>query len=331
MHLTLLVPGLFWPREILRDTTFDLPHPALALLLGRGRHAPVADDASWIGERFGVGGPPPAAPLRLLGEGGDPGTHEWLCLDPVHLRLEERAVIVDDPENLGLGADEDAALRREIEPLFAHLGDIVASSPGHWHLRLARPADLETADLPTRRGLPVEPSLPAGPEGGAWRRLLAEAEPLLHAHPVNRRRADAGLPAVNALWPWGGGRLPAGVASDLAMVWSDDPVLKGLAALAGIATAPMPNGFAVPPGPALARFDGLAAARASFDVTEWRRRLSALDEDWLAPALAALKRGVLRRLTLVLGGSEQAVRVELTSADPWRLWRRPLALAELPA
>lgn len=331
MHLTLLVPGLLWPREILRDTTFDLPHPSLAAMLGRGARSPVADDAEWIGERFGLAGRPPAAPLRLLGEGCDPDAHDWLCLDPVHLRLEERAIVLDDPAALRLDPDEDEALRREIQPLFAHLGDVVASSPGHWHLRLARPADIETAELPRQTGIPADPALPGGPEGPAWRRLLAEAGPLLHAHPVNRRRADAGLPTVNGLWPWGGGRLPGSVASDLAMLWGNDPVLKGLAALAGIAAAPMPKSFTVETGHVLARFDGLAAARSSFDVTAWREGLARLETGWLTPALAALKRGALRRLTLVLGGHENALRVEITRADLWRIWRNPLPLAELPA
>jgi hypothetical protein len=331
MHLTLLVPGLIWPREILRDTTFDLPHPALASLLGRGTRTPIADEASWIAQHLGFAGPIPSAPLRLLGERGHPGAHEWLCLDPVHLRLEECAVVLDNPAVLLLDADEDEALRRAAEPLFAHLGDIVASSPGHWHLRLARPIDIETVDLPRRIDLPADPSLPAGSEGAAWRRLLAETQTVLHAHPANRRRADAGQTTVNALWPWGGGKLPTAVATDFTKLLSDDPILTGLALLAGAPVAPMPQRFTASPERILARFEGLAAASPSIDVTAWRHSLAALEEDWLAPALSALKRGVMRRLTLVLGGRNQALQVEIARADLWQFWRKPLPLTELAA
>ncbi len=331
MHLTLLVPGLFWPREILRDTTFDLPHPALALLFGRGRHAALAAGTAWAGAGFGTAAPLPAAPLRLIGEGGEPGDHDWLCLDPVHLRIEERAIVLDDPARLELTAEEDEALREAVAPLAAPLSEIVARAPGHWHLRLAGPAAIDTADLPHGIGLPADPSLPAGPEGAAWRRRLAEIQPVLHDHPVNRRRAEAGRPTVNALWPWGGGRRPQTVATAVTTVWSNDPVLKGYASLADIAAAPMPEGFAPASGHLLAHFDGLAAARFSFDATAWREGLARLEAQWLAPALTAMRRGVLRRLSFVAGAREPSLRVDLGRADLWRLWRRPLPLADLPA
>lgn len=331
MHLTLLVPGLFWPREILRDTTFDLPHPALALLFGRGRHEALAADVSWPGAGFRTVAPLPAAPLRLIGEGGEPGDHDWLCLDPVHLRVEERAIVLDDPARLALTAVEDDALRHAIGPLFAPLGEIVGTSPGRWHLRLSRAAAIETAALPNRIGLSADPELPGGPEGAMWRRLLAEIQPILHAHPVNRRRAEAGLPTVDALWPWGGGRRPPRFGMPLSAIWSDDPVMKGLASLAGIAARPAPEGFEPAAGHVLARFDGLVAARFSFDATAWREGLSRLEARWLVPALAAMRRGVLRRLSFVAGDREPSLRVDLGRAGLWRLWRRPLPLAALPA
>ena len=97
MHLTLLVPGLLWPREILRDTTFDLPLPALSQLLGRGRRAHFTGEEAWLASVFGIAAPLPAASLRLLGDGGDPAQHEWLCLDPVHWRVGDGAIVLDDP------------------------------------------------------------------------------------------------------------------------------------------------------------------------------------------------------------------------------------------
>lgn len=331
MRLTLLVPGLLWPREILRDTTFDLPLPALARLLGRGRRAPVVGEAAWLADAFGIEGPVPAAPLRLLGQGGQPAHHDWLCLDPVHLRVAERAVVLDDPARLRLAADEDAALRTAVAPLFAHLGDIVAPAPGHWQLRLHRSAALETADLPASIGRHVDPALPVGPDAAGWRRLLAEAQPLLHAHPVNRRRDADGRPVVNSLWPWGGGRLPAAAPGRFRTVWSADPVLRGLAALNGMLAEPMPPRFTVVRGHVLARHDALLRSPPGEDATGWRAALAGLEEAWLAPALAAVNSGVLRRLTLVASGQRRGTEVAIGRGDLWRFWRRGVALAELPA
>jgi hypothetical protein len=329
MHLTLLVPGLLWPREILRDTTFDLPLPALSLLLGRGRRTPLAGEEAWLADSFGVDAPLPAAPLRLLADGGKPGSDEWMCLDPVHLRLREWAVIPDDPAALALTTGEDAALRDAVAPLFAGLGELLASAPGRWHLHLAQPADIETRPLPDAVGSAVEPTLPGGPQGAEWRRLLADVQPLLHAHRVNRERIKAGRTTINHLWPWGVGRLPAKALRPFDLIWSDDPVLKGLGALAGIEVAAPPARFARVEGRVLARLDQLVASSATFDALVWREALARLEADWIAPALAATRGAVSPRLTFIATGESRAVQVDVSRGDLWRFWRKPLPLAEL--
>lgn len=327
MQLTLLVPGLVWPREILRDTTFDLPLPALSRLLGRARLRPLAGADAWLIEAFGIHGPLPAAALRLLGDGGKPGRDDWLCLDPVHLRLQEWAVIPDEPATLNLSAEEDAALRDSIAPLFADFGELVASAPGRWHLHLARPADIETKPLSDAVGRAVEPSLPGGPQGAEWRRRLAEVQPLLHGHEVNRLRVQAGRATVNHLWPWGGGHLPAQAKGTFDRVLTLDPVLRGLATLAGCAVAEAPNRYEAQPGHTLVKLDQLASASVSRDAMAWRQALAQLEADWLAPAVAATAGGVSRRLTFVAGG-ERAFEATATGAGLWRFWKPPVKLAD---
>jgi hypothetical protein len=330
MHLTLLVPGLLWPREVMRDTTFDLPLPAISALFGRGRLSPLAGEADWLANAFGVATPLPAAALRLLGDGGMPGSDDWLCLDPVHLRLHEWAVIPDDPASLALTSEEDAALRDAVAPLFAEFGDLLASAPGRWHLRLARPANIETRPLSDAVGRAVEPTLPGGPQGAEWRRLLAEVQPLLHAHPVNRARIESGRVTVNHLWPWGAGRLPAHVHHHFDRVWTDDPVLGGLATRAGIEVAPTPPHFTAARGNTLVRLDNLTAASAAFDALAWRTALAKLEAEWIAPAVNAAKGGVSPRLTFVATGHDRGFRVDASGANLWRFWRKPRSLADLP-
>lgn len=328
MHLTLLVPGLLWPREILRDTTFDLPLPALSRLLGRGRRTPLAGEEGWLADTFGIAAPLPAAALRLLADGGKPGSDEWICLDPVHLRLHEWAVIPDDPATLALTVEDDAALRDSVAPLFADLGELVASAPGRWHLHLTRPAAIETRPLSDAIGRAVEPTLPGGPQGTEWRRLLAEVQPLLHAHPVNRERIKSGRTTVNHLWPWGGGRLPQDTQRPFDLIRTDDPLLKGLGALAGIEVAPPPAQFWATAGRVLVKLDQLVASSTSFDALAWREALAKLEADWLAPALRS---GAPRRLTFVASGHDRALQVTLSTVDRWRFWKKALNLADLAA
>jgi len=330
MHLTLLVPGLLWPREILRDTTYDLPLPALARLLGHARIRPLAGEEAWLAEAFGIATPLPAAALRLLGDGGKPGRDDWLCLDPVHLRLQEWAVIPDDPATLALTVEEDAALRDSVAPLFAEFGELVASAPGRWHLHLSKPVAIETKPLSDAVGRAVEPTLPGGAQGAEWRRILAEAQPLLHAHRVNRERVKAGRTTINHLWPWGAGRLPDNAQRNFDRVHTDDPVLRGLGLLAGSEVASRPDRLPPCNGRTLVRLDQLSAASAALDAMAWRQALAALEADWFTPALKAAQGGVSPRLTFVAGG-ERSFEANVRGIDLWRFWKKPRNLADIEA
>ena len=331
MHLTLLVPGLLWPREILHDTTFDLEPPALYLLLGRGRRLSLEGEEAWLAKTFDVPAPLPVAPLRLLGDGGNPGHDDWLCLDPVHLRLEERAIVLDDPARLALTAGEDEALRAAVAPLLAPLGDLVVFSPGCWYLRLKQRPSLETQSLPHAVGRSADPMMPAGQDGAIWRRLLAEIQPLLHQHPVNRARATAGQPTINSLWPWGLGRLPPMTSQAFDRIWNGDALLKGLGALAGVLVEPVPDQFTRIDGRVLVRLDHLMPSLGTFDATAWRHELGELEAKWLAPALAAVRTGRCRGLTMIASGHDRAFAVDIGQRDLWRFWRKPRPLSDIDA
>jgi len=331
MRLTLLVPGLLWPREILRDTTFDLPLPALSLLLGRGRRLPARTIDEWLAAAFGLASPLPAAALRLMGEGGTPGNARWLCLDPVHLRLEERALVVGDPVELNLSPEEDEALRGAVQALLVPLGELVALAPGRWYLKLQAPAALETLDLPAAIGRTADPALPAGTDGGHWRSLLSEIQMLLHQHPVNRTREARGQPTVNTLWPWGQGRLPDALPTGQGCLLADDPRLLGLARLAGWQAERRPPGLDAAAASTVVHLDQLMRATAGHDAVRWRQALAALESDWIKPALAALRRGDRSELELLADGHGRHLALRIRRTDLWQFWRRPLSLAELPS
>ena len=266
-----------------------------------------------------VRGAKPAVPLRPLPELGDGGA-------PDGFRVTFDAAIPMEEAN--------QRLREAVAPLFEHLGEIVAPSRGRWHLRLRQRAAIDNAPLHAGVGRQVDPSRPDGAEGAAWRRLLAEAQPALHAHPVNRLRDAQGRPTVNSLWPWGSGQLPrpsAAARAGFRTFWGSDPLLKGLCALNGMVAEPLPARYTTVHGGVLARHEGLAGSLASFDAMGWRDALANLEKDWLAPALAAVTSGALRRLTLVTSGREQAIATTLQHRDLWRFWRKDVALADLPA
>ncbi len=330
MRLTLLLPGLLWPRQALADTVFDLDAPALSLMLGRAdvRWRPPATAHGWLAAACGLD-PAPLAALRLLGDGGEPGEDHWLCLDPLHLRLEEWSLVADDPSRLALSAEEDAALREVVAPIFAEWGTLIAPAPGRWYLRCADAPALVTKALPEAVGRPADPQHPGGEDGARWRQRLAEAQPLLHAHAVNQEREATGKPVVNALWPWGSGRLAGPGRAPWTVLCGDDPILAGIAAITGAEKRPLPERFAPQKAPSLVLADSLAAPAQSLDALGWREQLMTLEERWLAPALAALGRGRLEELRLVACGSEATLELTLTAWSKRRFWRRPQPLTSL--
>ncbi|NJD35006.1 MAG: hypothetical protein FIA96_09280 [Betaproteobacteria bacterium] len=332
--LTLIVPGLIWTRQALADLTCDLPLPAFTNLLGRGRliQRPALGSTAILAKIAGLAAPLPAAALRRLALHEHPGEADWLCLDPVRLNFHERSLIVDDPQNLRLSEDEAAALAVALAPTFAALGHLEVLSPQHWNLRLSASAP-DFQDLPDATGRSAAP-LPLKASYAPWRQALNEAQMVLHAHPVNQVREAAGLPVVNSLWPWGGGRLPEfdrrAVAHDT--LWSDDPVARGIARLLRIEEATLPAGFrSAAAGRPLVVFDALEPPARTGDAIVWRDELARFESDWLAPALDALRSGRLNALHLIAPGDLATAELQVSRHNLWKFWRKPRALAELVA
>lgn len=328
MHLTLLVPGLLLPVEVLENTAYDLTAPTLSRLLGQGERRELEVD--WLPAAFGLH-TLPAAALRKLGAGRT-ASGTWICLDPVRWHVAPEGVTLDDPARLDLSEAESAALIEAIRPLFADWGELSASAPGCWELQLKQDIALETQPLPAALHLAIDPNLPGGEAGTAWRRLLAEAQMVLHAHPVNRRREADDRPIVNSLWPWGQGSLPDAIRADFNSVWSADPVVAGLCAHAGMPCLAPPERFQPASGSVLANIETLATPARTLEALAWRDALLAFERDWLTPALAALKRGECKGLRLVgtrLGGAPATVAYELKRSDLLRFWRKPRPLVAL--
>ncbi|MCX7155600.1 MAG: hypothetical protein NTW45_04050 [Rhodocyclales bacterium] len=332
--LTLIVPGLIWTRQALADLTYDLPLPAFATLLGRGRlrQRPPEDTAAILAEFTGLAAPLPAAALRWFALREHTGEAEWLCLDPVRLNFQERTAIVDDPQHLQLSSEEATALAVALAPIFAALGQLEVISPGNWNLRLSATAPAFQA-LPEAAGRSAAP-LPAGPAHAPWRHALNEAQMILHAHPMNQARQATGQPVVNSLWPWGGGRLPkldnSAAGSPHDALWSNDPVAQGIARLLQIDGAALPASFGSTAARSpLAVHDALEHPARTGDAIVWREQLARLESDWLAPVLDALRGGRLDALRLLAPGDLAAFELNVSRHDLWKFWRKPGALTKL--
>ncbi len=175
-------------------------------------------------------GPLPWAALARRGLGLH-GRGHWLLGTPLHLSPKGTGL---DWEVAAPEAGEMEALAADVNRHFGAWGWRLEPAPGAavWFLGFDAPTGLRTRP-PFHPGRGDAPWLPDGEEAAGWRVRLNELQMFLHEHPVNRAREEAGRPPVNGLWPWGEGTLAPGQGRPWAAVGGDDPVLGGLAALAG--------------------------------------------------------------------------------------------------
>lgn len=283
-----------------------------AKLLGRGdrladgeagrraqllRHFPLRGDG-W-----------PIAALSRQAEVGDADGAAWLRADPVWLRPDINGVrLLAHGEALALDRADCDELLQALRPLFGDAGFALdAPHPARWYLRLPKETKLPAfSDPGDALGEDVFDHLDLSPEGRRWRMLASEAQVTLHNHPFNARRAARGQAPVNALWFWGGGRLPAAVGAHDAAGYSDDDTARALAASGGRG-AELPERYAGAPG--------------VYDL-EGTRDLQWIERDWLLPALDALRAGRIARLRLDDG---DGWRLELRRWHVLRAWRGAIA------
>jgi len=340
MQLHLVLPGLLWPAKVLYDCAHDLELPALGRLLGRGSvtwTAPLALE-DWLCREFEIcTTDAPVAPLRLLGEGVDPGKSIWLCADPSHLAFEQGRLILASP----VPDISEAEMRALLQALAPRVSQIPgyrelragAAGSGYAYLALASMPAMTTTPPSAARGIGGEFALPRGPQGSAWTRLGNELQMLLHALPENRQREAAGRPVANSLWFWGAGALPPAQPSPYATILGDDPLLNGLARWSGAAIAPLPaSGRDLPTeGATLAWVNNLALATQSLDANLWRETLLSLERHWFAPIAAAHASGRIETLRLTALGAEATLDIHLRGRDRFRFWRRSRSLSSLVA
>jgi len=255
----------------------------------------------------------PVAALTRGQDAGDADSAQWLRADPAWVRPDiNGARLFATGEGLQLAREDADALLPALRTLFGDAGfPIDAPVPSRWYLRLphgATPPAFPTPDEALGTDL-FDALVGTDPAQDAvrrrWRTLLSEAQVILHNHPWNARRMERGLPPVNSLWFWGGGRNPDRVATPAGIVRSDEALLRALAARAGASLASPGAGFDTP------HDDALIDLRDVRDV-------AVLCAQWLWPAIGAVHGGRLASLRLDYADGTGCL---LLRRHRWRFWK----------
>jgi hypothetical protein len=258
----------------------------------------------------------PAAPLSLLGDGIEPGSDEWLRLDPVHLRADRLRLLLVPLAPDDIMPAEAEILQAALEPHFAQSGHTLVAGGSHrWYLRTPRPLELHTQPPAACAGALDERHLPSGADGAMFRRLVTEAQMLLHELPMNEAREASGKLPVTGFWPWGNGRMPAIERSCYTHACSDDPLVRGIARASGAEAASLPADAAglahMPPG-----------ARLIIHCSTAATPLSAIERLWVAPLEKRIEAGAIAELRLLLLRSDHSIARSITRRHLRRWWRR---------
>ena len=248
----------------------------------------------------------------------------WIAM-AVHLQAGLTRVHLDHRGLLRLPVEEQAELASAFAHTFGSSKHALRPLPAGEFLLDTPDITAVAAHEPARCvGGELHELMPAGATAAALRRLLAEIEMWLHAQPLNERRSRRGEASVTGLWPWGAvGRIvrpERKVQSAVPLACGEDAWLEGLCRLTGSVCRPLPEHLeevlgATAGGTVLLSGVGGQLRRDEDTVGE---ALLRLDQRFIAPALQALRRGMLESVSVIINDT----RVQVRRGSLRRFWRR---------
>jgi hypothetical protein len=220
----------------------------------------------------------------------------WVCIAaPVH-HLAEMNNVRLAPEGMPtLRRDEAEALALDFNRVWSDSGTrLLAGRSAVLYCIFDRALHVTTRDPEDAVGRHIEEYLPVGGGAPVLKQLMSEIEMWLFEHPVNGARAAQGLAPITGLWLWGGG--------------------------AAITSLPTIQGFCAGNDVFFNAFTRQAAGGGVIVMPDvpgsdaWREA----ESQWLKPAVAQLREGVISRLDLSAG----ARCLSVSARALLRFWRR---------
>jgi len=339
-EITLALPFALPPPELANDLLRALQAPALAALLTRhsafkynvfNNDSRVLPHEAWLAHALGLasapdqpdtGAPLATAVMRGCGLQAEAAEGHWFMLQPAHVQISRTHMLLSDLRGVQLSEADSRALYELARPYCEQIGKpLLHGAPGLWFLRADDWAGLHTASPDATSSQSMSDWLPEGDHARDFRKLQNEIQMLWHEHPINEARQARGLQPINSCWLWGG----AGPAAPSGRV----AIAGGVQWLDALSAVPQPSAAQLLDQPAAAGTpssvllgDLIAAAQVG-DWADWLARMQRIEQEWLAPLLAALKAGRIARLNLVLSHRNGWTTVSSTGLAQRKFWRKP--------
>lgn len=337
-RLDILLPFALPPAELAADLRKALRAPALATLVARartGRALPADEPAEgfhralpherWLAQAFRAApdgnSSPPIAPALMRRLGAEPGAGSWFVVQPVHIHVARDHLVLVDPRQLMLPEQDARALFDIAAPLFADYGKTLHyGDASTWFVRADDWHELRTSTPDAASGHNIDIWMPRGPAERDWRKVQNEVQMHWFNHAINEAREARGLKPVNSLWLWGGAPADATLASN----YTDTFNLSGWTrSLGTTASAMLPQILASRPQQGLALLDALLEPALATDWSRWLDAMHALEEQWFAPLLEALRGGALDHLSLIATDDTGVAQFAVSRLSLRKFWVKP--------
>lgn len=350
-QLELLLPFGLPPPELARDLLRELKMPAFATLLAKSAHVGqqqfdayshtlpherrLAQLAGLPESDLLASSPPLAtAAMRTADLNGENGF--WFVLQPVNFHIARDHLVLADPSQLALSEPDARILFDLIQPLLEEAGHRPLYGDAQtWFIRADAWHELKTATPSAASGHNIDIWMPKGAHARDWRRIQNEIQMHWHDHAVNDERQMRGLKPVNSVWLWGGAAAAASddIASDSTNVPRHFRLVDAAPAsslIAGESATVSSSGdlLAYSDSDALLTIATLTEPAMAGDWARWLDQYHALEANWFAPLLEALRQDRLTQLTLTLSHNTALSSFTLTKSSLRKFWCAP-SLARL--
>lgn len=269
----------------------------------------------------------PSAALSMLAHDVYDEKLSYMCADPVHLQADMDHAILTSSHDLYLKSDESAAICDVLNKHFKQDGlNFIMLDKNQWIVSSKDEIELETTPLSEMIGRNVNFFMPKGDASGSWKKILTEAQMLMHSHDVNVNRESSGKFSVNSLWFHGSGNLPNYLQQSSLSICSKDNVLKGLADHIGCDYMTVPQSFdhykqyllSGQSSVNILHLDELEHLVNYSDVTLWLDRLVELLNDWVYPIISLSNKNKIK-VTLYPCNNKQ---YQFSRIDSLKFWRQ---------
>lgn len=352
-HLDILLPFALPPEEMAADLFRELKTPALSTVVSRAksegrtyRHETYDEFSralpheTWLARQFGLdsrmresGSPPVAvAAMQALGLTVEPGV--WFMLEPVHIHVARDHLVLTDPRQLALAEQESRILFDVAQPLFAEAGKtLLYGNAQLWFVRADEWSRLQTSTPDAASGHNIDIWMPKGDDERNWRKLQNEVQMHWFTHPINAERESRRMRPVNSIWLWGASPAPAERLSvAYTEVFNANGWMRALGQLTEKQTpgATFPDIVAAAPKRGLLILDSPLEPALANDWSRWLEALHAIETEWLAPLLVALKSGKIDQLSLILTHHARISRFNATRHSLRKFWVQPSLAPLIP-